>query len=472
VTAAALSVELGVSAFQERAHAWFTQPHKNVRAWLLRAELVRRDNLPGDRIEAERLAAKVFPAAPSYVVPAEAYRETRKGGAFKPRRVRVGEQIGDSRVVAFVGISKGGRTFEVTCAGCGKIQLRRASEINRNLRLHRSIECPRCANQRKVASPLFRMEAVCDRVMDGGPVYTRGEEEYLCDRTMDDLVREFGPAIAGDDAFPLSALSIAAGWREDLPRWRVTEEGERGLEEERPTAESLAAAKLLQAIAEGEQEDLDETLRENAELDAKRARRRGPPVWRIPVAPYEPLPNGIVRVIRCRICGQRFPCDAAEGACSPKCQKRMPVVPKFRVLTAKEAAKEKAEAVAVEEALRRAEVQAWWAKRSERVAQKAAQKVAEMPAYKARSDLSIFEIYAANNNRADFWVWRPSFRDKVVRVIGVGFQVGGELNDEELTMPVKVEAYDRATGRRVRVGPMKDPGVRAHVWLDPPPWWR
>jgi len=89
--------------------------------------------------------------------------------------------------------------------------------------------------------------------------------------------------------------------------------------------------------------------------------------------------------------------------------------------------------------------------------------------------VSIYEMYRANGDRADFWAWRPSYGDKIIRIVRIGDYVMGELPEKtfayEADPRVWVEAYVRQTGKLLHTGHMNCPRRRSYKWLTVPSWW-
>jgi hypothetical protein len=142
--------------------------------------------------------------------PADLYREIKTGGRWARRSVAVGDRVGQSIVVRDIGLVGKCRRFEITCQFCEVIQIRSAGQINAALRYERSITCPRCLSEGRLAKCLDIQDKRLERVLGGGPVYTLYEEDAICDGVLSDLEAEFGPSTHDD--MPISEMTIAAGW--------------------------------------------------------------------------------------------------------------------------------------------------------------------------------------------------------------------------------------------------------------------
>ncbi len=294
------------------AHAWFTELRHDARSWILRASLVARDNLRGDRVEAEKLSQKVFPAAP-WRSPT-ALNESSRGGRYKPRQVVIGERVGQSVVRSLVGVFDGNRVYEVDCSGCGCIQLRQAVQINMALRRGRSIECPRCRAEAASGKSMAYVQIIRDRYLDGGPLYTDLETRAICELVRQDLVAEFGPALEPDDFVRPIDMRMDPGWPpgSDDRSPKQGRQQSRTQEQDRDNKEGQAAVELMRAIESGDPDEIGEAISVGSKLLS--------PIDRAFVHEPEAVPPpGVVRVIRCYVCRQKFPYDMSRGTCSDKC---------------------------------------------------------------------------------------------------------------------------------------------------------
>ena len=234
----------------------------------MRARLFAKDGINGDLIEAGRAAMRAL--MPSGDSP-------KREPIAARRNAVVGEYVGNSIVGKRVGTHRnGGRLHEVTCGGCGDIQLRTSGALNYALRNGRSIECPRCFRERSNGAQAARFAALQERIRAGGPVWTTYEVMQLREAVQAALVNEFGEPVDPDDSMPLP-LETANGWpwsygartkdawrsieREYQERLRETERGERRLLKYNVEVGKEAAA-LLAVVATGDARAMLDVLSE------------------------------------------------------------------------------------------------------------------------------------------------------------------------------------------------------------------
>ena len=150
------------------------------------------------------------------------YTEIKTGGRYEARVPVVGEMVGDSRIIEYLG-KRGGDCIWSALCGCGKMQIRSSAQINSALRRKHSLSCPECVTEYRTGRfgylqdlrSAFRLE----RVLDGGPIWSDFEVIQLQDEIRADLEEEFG-AIDPDSRMKLDDMQIAAGW----PNGRKTQE--------------------------------------------------------------------------------------------------------------------------------------------------------------------------------------------------------------------------------------------------------
>jgi len=159
------------------------------------------------------------------------FRETAKGGRYRRREPCAGEKVGESKVIEPLGHDDRGATrWSVECP-CGKLQIRSASSINYALRHARSLLCPECigelARGRGIYNAAMRTHAAIERVLDGGPVYTAGEIQFMCDMVRADLEAEFGEC---EEVVALPVWVDPGWWESKRPTYerRETTDEERG----------------------------------------------------------------------------------------------------------------------------------------------------------------------------------------------------------------------------------------------------
>ena len=234
----------------------------------MNAENVSIRGINGDLIEAGRAAMRAL-------LPSESPPATKPIAAR--RSVIVGERIGESVVGRRVGTHRNGsRMHEVTCSGCGCIQIRPSGALNFALRRGRSIECPRCSQERRSGQQASRLAMFRERARAGGPVWTTAEVMHLRETVQAALVASFGEPVDPDDSMPLP-LETAAGypwsygertngtWRwiekSEAERLRERERGERRLGKWR-TEVGKEAAKLLAVVNTGDARAMLDVLSE------------------------------------------------------------------------------------------------------------------------------------------------------------------------------------------------------------------
>jgi len=235
----------------------------------MRARLFARDGLNGDLIEAGRAAMRAL--LPSDDPPKREPLPKRLGNltGMAIGGVVVGKKIGNRG-------QSGEAVYEVPCAGCAKPQIRGSSQLGRTLRVGSTVECPRCAQERRSGAQAARAQSLVERVKAGGPVYSTGEVMLMRDLVLAALVSEFGEPRDPDDAMPIP-LVIANGWPwshgdKTKDAWRSIEReyAERLREKEREERRLLKynvevgkeAAALLAVVATGDARAMLDVLSE------------------------------------------------------------------------------------------------------------------------------------------------------------------------------------------------------------------
>ena len=150
------------------------------------------------------------------------YTEIKTGGRYEARVPVVGEMVGDSRIIEYLGKRGPDRIWSTLC-GCGKKQIRSSGEINSALRRKHSLSCPECVTEYRTGRFGYLQDeksaARLERVLDGGPIWSAFEVIQLQNEIRADLEEEFG-AIDPDSRMKLDDMQIATGW----PNGRKTQE--------------------------------------------------------------------------------------------------------------------------------------------------------------------------------------------------------------------------------------------------------
>lgn len=143
------------------------------------------------------------------------YSEIKTGGQYARRTPVVGEFVGDSQVIACIGI-RGKDSIWSTLCSCGSMQIRTSGQINNALRNHRSLPCPQCHKEHRGGEYSYRRDQRClarlHRVLEGGPIWAHYETAELQQQVLSDLEEEFGCL---DDKLSIEEMQIANGWPGD-----------------------------------------------------------------------------------------------------------------------------------------------------------------------------------------------------------------------------------------------------------------
>jgi hypothetical protein len=86
---------------------------------------------------------------------------------------------------------------------------------------------------------------------------------------------------------------------------------------------------------------------------------------------------------------------------------------------------------------------------------------------------NIYEIYVANGSRTGFWVHRKKWGSSIVKVISIDGADCGLLPGSAPYFdypPVRIEAYNRFSGRLMRAGEIDGPSVRQFRRIEAPEW--
>ena len=141
-----------------------------------------------------------------------AYSEVKRGGRFAAFPLRPGDKIGRSVVGrCIMDDNRGLKVWEVTCEGCGKVQLRPTGALTTALRRRtQGVQCPECLRELRTSKfTIERSTFFTERVLEGGPIYTEWETEDICRDVMASLLNEFGPMV---ESITNEDLHIANGW--------------------------------------------------------------------------------------------------------------------------------------------------------------------------------------------------------------------------------------------------------------------
>ena len=72
--------------------------------------------------------------------------------------------------------------------------------------------CPDCLAETRRGMSAERRSKLLERVMEGGPIYSFGEQQQICNDVREALEAEICPAEDPDDAFSPNDLNIAVGF--------------------------------------------------------------------------------------------------------------------------------------------------------------------------------------------------------------------------------------------------------------------
>src|SRR5271155_3135467 len=120
------------------------------------------------------------------------FHEIPTGGKLARREICIGDKIGNSVVLADLGMTLGHRRWEVTCHFCDKKQIRSTGQLNETLRKEKQVTCPKCVHDGFAARGLEVQDKRLERVLAGGPTYTVFEIEKICDDVKKALEEECG----------------------------------------------------------------------------------------------------------------------------------------------------------------------------------------------------------------------------------------------------------------------------------------
>ena len=461
--------------FRERAHAWFTKSTAAIRVRLLCGD---------DPDEGQE---------PRHVTVADdELASSRKRLRHRSRDLH-GARLGDLLGEAIVSTDQYGHLWRFQCLGCGVKVYSHAAKIRQRFSvLGAKLACRDCMKQEKttrrheVSMWFFREMWECYRSL-----YDSGYTDRVRIEILDELCAKIAPTHPethpADSTWTLSDVETSRPRSRQMAAYlyplnigddRVIRCVECGKDYARALGCVLCLGPVCANCAREEKHcclaglDTDvatyDVVGRDFDLSRERVRQVQESAFRKFLCYESPLNEDIdmldsknrERKYRLRNpkkcwCGQRL---AGGMYCSSKHQE-FAAMKELRLKTQAEIVKERADAAAAKRVLAAIETQ-------KQLAEMAAERVRQ----KARTDMTIYEIYDANNFRVDFWAWHPSCPTHVFHVVKVGFHYSGPLYGESTRSVVQVKIYDRTTGERLCKGEMKSPDAPEYTWLDTPPW--